>query len=68
VTPAPTPRHQVVSRRLANALDAGAGPARLYVMEAVKYREHSVTAPGQVLHLTDPVDVTIVPEALLPPR
>jgi Uma2 family endonuclease len=149
VTPAPTPRHQVISRRLANALDAGAGPAGLHVMEAVnirlkpgripipdiavtepidfdelvveaesvrliceivspsnasagkvlkmhyyaaagipwyllveqesgalhlyelagqQYREHSVTAPGQVLHLTDPVDVTIVPEDLLPPR
>ena len=44
------------------------GALHLYELAGQQYREHSVTQPGQVLHLTDPVDVTIVPEALLPPR
>jgi Uma2 family endonuclease len=44
------------------------GALHLYELAGQQHREHSVTAPGQVLHLTEPVDVTISPEALLPPR
>jgi Uma2 family endonuclease len=40
----------------------------LYRLDGDHYVEHSVTQPGQVLHLTDPVTVDIRPEDLLPRR
>jgi Uma2 family endonuclease len=44
------------------------GALHLYELVGDKHTEHSVTRPGQVLHLTAPVDATIAPEELLPPH
>ncbi|MEU8297669.1 hypothetical protein AB0C04_10320 [Micromonospora sp. NPDC048909] len=77
VTPAPTPRHQNISGELRAALRAPVREAGLHVLEAVNtlhlyrrrgshYTEQSVTRPGDVLVLTEPVKAAIRPEELLP--
>lgn len=42
------------------------GTLQLYRRHGSHYREESVTKPGGTLHLTEPVDVLIRPEDLLP--
>lgn len=54
VTPAPTPRHQVISRRLANALDTNAD---LQVMEAVNVKLRQGRIPIPDLVITEMVDL-----------
>jgi Uma2 family endonuclease len=44
------------------------GALHLYGLAGDKYTERSVTQVGDVLHLTDPIEATISPEDLLPPR
>jgi Uma2 family endonuclease len=39
----------------------------LFGLDGDKYLEHSSAKPGETLRLTEPVDVTLVPEDLLPP-
>lgn len=43
------------------------GLLRLHELVGGHYLERSVTGPGDILHLTDPVDTTISPEDLQPP-
>ena len=54
VTPAPTPRHQHISRRLANALDTTSG--RLNVVEAINVRLQPGRIPIPDIVITEAID------------
>ena len=54
VTPAPTPRHQHISRKLANALDTSHGD--LYVVEAVNVRLQAGRIPIPDIVITSMID------------
>ena len=57
VTPAPTPRHQRISRKLGNILEAAAETAGLELLEAVNVRLRPGRVPIPDLVITGPVDL-----------